>query len=232
MTPATSVAQRRRALFVSLVGPHLERLRRFVGQELAYFQAVGILGKGELTTDDVVDAVLLSAYREFVKDRGVPEIRRSWLMRLAIKQIESEVRRLASERGRTVHIEDDVPDTPPAEAVSTLGEEILYFYEPDEDLKLEDVIADLDVPSPEEKAATEELRQCVNAALTAMPKEWRRVLLLRHVDGLTGAELAATVGTTKAQVKRLLESAREDLRRRLLESGCTFRAHDSAHDGR
>ena len=58
------------------------------------------------------------------------------------------------QRQRTLaHIGDDVPETPPAEAVSTLGDEILDFYEPDEDLKLEDIIPDFDAPSPEEEAA-------------------------------------------------------------------------------
>jgi len=50
-----------------------------------------------------------------------------------------------------------------AGAVSTLGDEILDFYQPDELLTLEDVIPDLEVSTPEQ--ATEELRRCVRTAL-------------------------------------------------------------------
>ena len=98
-----------------------------------------------MTRDDVVDAVLLDAHRQFVK-HPPDEWLGGWLVRLAREHLDGEVKRFASERQRTpTHIEDDVPETPPAEAVSTLGDEILDFYEPDEDLKLEDVIPDLEM---------------------------------------------------------------------------------------
>jgi DNA-directed RNA polymerase specialized sigma24 family protein len=96
-----------------------------------------------------------------------------------------------------VRLEEDVLETPPPESVTTLGEEIVYFHQPDEDLRLEDVLPDMDVETPEEHAERTELRVCVNARLTALPPRWRRALLLRYVDGLTGAALAHALGTTE-----------------------------------
>ena len=64
----------------------------------------------------------------------------SWLILLAIEHLNAEVKRRRAARARTVSIEQDVPETPPTEEVSTLGDEILDFYEPDEDLKLEDLV--------------------------------------------------------------------------------------------
>jgi RNA polymerase sigma factor (sigma-70 family) len=158
--------------------------------------------------EEVVDAVLLRAYREFVKDPAAREIRRGWLMRLAVERLESEARRSRIDRERTVHIEEDIPETPPAEAVSTLGDEILDFYEPEEDWKLEDVIADMQIPTPEQATERKELRQCVNAALTTMPKEWRRALLLRHAEGVSEAELATIVGSADATRSSMSSNAR------------------------
>ena len=82
--------------------------------------------------------MLLRAYREFVKEPREREIG-PCLNELATKHLESAVNRSKAARSRVVHLEEDIPETPAAEAVSTLGEEVLHFYQPDEDLKLEDI---------------------------------------------------------------------------------------------
>ena len=120
---------------------------------------------------------------------------------------------------------------PPSEWVTTLGEERLDFYEPDEDLKLEDVLPDLEIPTPEDVAATRELRDCIGAALKGLPREWRRAVLLRYVEGLHGARLAKALGKTPPEAHRLLDHARHDLRQRLLEAGCRFKAGNGRDPG-
>jgi len=163
--------QQNRELFLSSARQHLNRLYEFVRYQLAYFQSSGDLLPGELTTEDVVDAVLRRAYQEFVKGSAEREVG-SWLIQLATERLKSEVKRLKSERNRTVRLEEDIPEVPPAEEVTTLGEEIFDFYQPDEDLKLEDIFPDFDVSAPEDfVAAKEELLHCVNTALAGMPKE-------------------------------------------------------------
>jgi RNA polymerase sigma factor (sigma-70 family) len=226
MKNAAAFEQRNRELFFSVISQHLKGVYHFVRHELAYAEAVGDLMSHELAPEEVVDAVLLRAYREFVRDPPGGKIK-SWLIGLAREHLDAEVKRLKSWRNRTgLRTEADVPETPPTEAVSTLGDEILDFYEPDEDLKVEDIIPDIDVPTPEQETEAKELRWSVNAALAGMPREWRRTLLLRHVDGLTRAELAKTLGRTESEVGRILEHAREYLRQKLIESGYGLREHD------
>ena len=221
--------QHTRETFFSSASQHLGDLYEFVRHQLAYFESVGDLLPGELTPDDVVDAVLLRAYREFVKEPAGREIR-SWLIQLATSQLRSEVKRLKSDRGRTIHIEEDIPETSPAEQVSTLGDEILEFYQPDEDLKLEDIFPDVEISTPEQMAAAkEELLRCVNAALAGMPREWRRALRLRHVEGLTSAALGEVLEKSEPEIERILEYGRQHLRQSLIESGCTFIVKDDAH---
>ena len=208
--------------FFSLVSPHLSKLYQFVRHELARLQAVGDLMLGDLASEDIVDTVLLRAHREFAKDPAYGEIG-DRLIQLAREQLETEVKRSKSELDRTVHMEEDIPETPPIEEVSTLGDEILDFYQPDEDLKLEDIFPDVDVSTPEDfVAAKEELLRCVNAALAGMPKEWRRALRLRHAEGLTDEELAEALRKAAPEVERILDYARQHLRQSLIESGCTF----------
>lgn len=226
----TSAEQTKRQEFLSQVGGHLKKLYEHVRHQLGYFESVGDLAPGELKPEDVVDAALIRAYREFVRnpspqDRQDMETR---LIQLATRQLQSEVKRLRSETGRTVHIEEDVPETPPEEEVKTLGEEILYFYQPDEDLKMEDVLPDLSIPTPEQVAELREFRRCVNAASAALPGEWRRALQLRYVDGRTLKQTAAALRKSEREVERVIEYARRYLRQRLVESGCAFNEDHAA----
>jgi RNA polymerase sigma factor (sigma-70 family) len=215
---AAHPAEAVRGRYFSFARRHLRTLYRFARHELDYRTSTGDLVEGELSPEDVVDAVLLEGYREFVR---TPARRRSagWLLRLTGRHLESEVSRLQALRAGTVSIEEDVPETPPREEVTTLGEELLFFYQPDEDLKLEDLLPDLGASTPEEVAETREIARCVRATLEEMPADWRRALLLRHAEGLQPTELAEALGQPKAEIERILEQALERLRRRLEEAG-------------
>jgi RNA polymerase sigma factor (sigma-70 family) len=219
----TSLPQRSRATFFSLVGRDLDHVYHFVRHRLAHAEAVGDLLPGELTPEDVVDAALLRAYREFLRTPPAGKLR-SWLIGIARETLTAQIHRQQSWRERTPRrIEEHVPETPPTEEVSTLGDEVLDFYEPDERLKLEDVIADMDVATPEEGAESRELQRCVDASLAMMPEAWRRVVQLRYVDGLGAPEIARNLGRPETEVRRTLDHARHYLRQKLVESGCTLK---------
>jgi RNA polymerase sigma factor (sigma-70 family) len=219
---ATPVEQQNRGVFFSAVIRNLARLYEWVRHQLAYLEAVGDLAKGELTAEEVVDTVILRAYGDFVRAPDARDLA-SWLVQLASEQLRIEIDRLKSEREQTVRIEENVPETPPHEAVSTIGEEILEFYQPDEDLKLEDIFPDEEISTPEEfVAAKEDLLERVNAALAGMPREWRLTLRLRYAVGLAGAELAEALDRPEPEIERNLEYARQHLRQSLVEAGCRF----------
>jgi RNA polymerase sigma factor (sigma-70 family) len=219
---AAPVEQQNREVFFSAVLRNLPRLYEWVRHQLAYFESVGDLRQGELTAEDVVDTVILRAYGDFVRAPASRDFG-AWLVQLASEQLRLETERLKSEREQTVPIEEDIPETPPSEAVSTLGEEILEFYQPDEDLKLEDIFPDEEIATPEEfVAAKEESLKRVNAALAGMPREWRLTLRLRYAEQLTGAALAEALDQSEPEVERILEHAREHLRQSLVEAGYRF----------
>ncbi len=208
--------------FFPLVEPHMGALRNIAGRVLRYVEARGDLPRNALELDDVVDAALVRAYDQFAKEH-VPENIRSRLVRFALDEIKAAVKRFKTERERTVYIEEDIPETSPREEVSTLGDEILDFYQPDEDLKVEDVVPDIEVPTPEEIAETEELRRCVRDTLSELPRDERRALTLRYIVGLRGHELANSLRKPEGEVGRLLDSAQAHLRRKLVASGCTLK---------
>lgn len=85
-------------------------------------------------------------------------------------------------------------------------------------------------PTPEARAAGQELVAALSSALDGLPDDYREVILLRDVEGLTAAETAAALEVSVDAVKSRLHRAREALRaalRPLLEpaaapatSGC------------
>jgi RNA polymerase sigma factor (sigma-70 family) len=219
----TSAANRQRLM--SRMNEHVPELYDYVRHALAAREAAGDLTPGDLTAEDVVDDVILRAYREFARH---PEEQQAgdWLRRLAKERIRSEVRRRRWEREHSIHIEEDVPETSPTEEAAMLGEEILYFYQPDEDLKVEDVVQDPAAPVPGDDTDDEgrEFRRCVDLALAELPRLWRRTLVLRHVKGLTTGQIARVLHMPEAEVSQIVAQARAFLRQRLLESGCRIGA--------
>lgn len=213
--------QRQREEFFSAATRHLPAIYEWAQHQIAIREAAGDLVQNELSVEDVVDAVLLRAYREFVRNPPSEDMH-DWLVAQARKQLAADVKRLKFWRERTIHTETNVPETPPAEKVSTLGDEILDFYEPDENLKVEDVIPDLEVPTPDQKLESREFARCVDRALEEMPHEWRRALLLRHVGGMTGSTLAHALRRNDDEARDMLEHAKALLRQHLEEAGCAF----------
>lgn len=221
---SSAAAENKRDLFFGLVNPHLRRLHHFVGHLIAYAEAMGDLVKGDLTPEDAVDGALVQAYREFLTGRTIADVK-NWLIRLAFDQLNSDVTRLKGERAGTVHIEEDVPEISPTQEVSTLGEEILDFYQPDEKLKLEDLIPDIEIQTPEDAVERRELRRSVNRALKELPRDWRRTLLLHDIEGRSRREIAEKMSKPESEIDRNLQAARDYLRHRLVDSGFQFNQH-------
>jgi ribosomal subunit interface protein len=219
---AESVEDRTRGTFFSLVSPHLNKLYHLVRHVIRYSESMGELVRGELDPEDVTDATLVRAYKEYLK--GYPQLDiRSWLIRIAMDVLDVEVNIRQLDRQQSVHIEEDIPETAPTEEVSTLGEEILDFFQPDEALKLEDIVPDLDVPTPEQITEAKELQRLVRALLAQMPKEWRRALLLHDIGGRSEKEVASAIGKPEKEVERILDRAQAYLRQKLTESGYGFK---------
>jgi hypothetical protein len=110
-------------MFFTLVARHLEQLSDFVRHQIAYLEAIGDLTTGELTPDDVIDEVLLRAYREL--DGNVDE--------------HTLHRRLTALVRETLEAAVNSARVAPPHARAPL--------------KLEDLVPDLETPTPEDEAA-------------------------------------------------------------------------------
>ena len=214
----------RRNEFFERVRPHLNALDEFVRHRLAYREALGDLVRGELAPEDVVDGVLLQAYAKFVQHRPACGVG-SWLKGLAEHHVRNEVHRAKQWRRRTIKIEQDVPEIPPRWSVSWLGEEVLDFDEPDEDWKLEDLIPDVGIPTPEESVAVHEMFRLARQTIEGMPRSWRRALFLRYQRGFSDEALGKALGRTPAELRDILQRARDELRLTLADAGFRPKSH-------
>jgi len=85
---------------------------------------------------------------------------------------------------------------------------LTYMSEEDDDKELE-------IPderfSPETLAEKKELREAVNRGLMSLPKDYRTILLLREIDGLSYEEIADTLALEEGTVKSRIFRARKRL---------------------
>ena len=76
-----------------------------------------------------------------------------------------------------------------------------------------------DAPSPHALAERAELRQQIEAGLSALPEEYRQVLILREMHQQTYDEIAEILSLDLGTVKSRINRGRKRLRKILLDSG-------------
>lgn len=70
-------------------------------------------------------------------------------------------------------------------------------------------------PNPAQQANQAERTILIQTALNALPADYRMAVVLRYFEGLSGAEMAATMGRSVKAVERLLARAKAMLKPRL-----------------
>jgi RNA polymerase sigma-70 factor (ECF subfamily) len=158
------------------------------------FRLARSLVRSDEEAEDVLQEAYLRAYRRL---RGLAsgEALAAWLARIvaneALGRLRAGARVVSIEdfRTRAATTEEDAPDGDPAS----------------------------DAPDPERLAASSELRRLLEAAVDALPEEFRTVFVLREVEGLSTAETAASLAIRPETVKTRLHRARRLLQERLSE---------------
>lgn len=138
--------------------------------------------------EDVVQETYLRAYErlgDFVGPRGFA----TWLCRIASNEALGRRR-----RGLRLMLIDDRPGPQGS------GEGSVLEHLPDRQ------------PDPEGRAVSSELRRILEDAIDRLPEDYRRVFMLRAVEGLSVAETAALLEVRPEVVKTRLHRARARLR--------------------
>ncbi len=160
-------------------------------QDAAYGLALRFLSSPE-AAEDATQEAFIRAYRAIGSFRG--ERFRSWLFSIVANACRDELRRRRRRPQRSLdeaREREDRPDLDPAD--------------PD--------------PTPEAQALSGELREVLERSLMQLPENWRLVVVLSDVQGLSYEEIAEAAGVPLGTVKSRLSRARARLREILLASG-------------
>ena len=160
-------------------------------QNAAYSLAFRFLRTRE-AAEDVTQEAFVRAWRAIDTFRG--DRFRSWLLRIVANAARDELRRRKRRPQRSLDETWDDPDMASIDPVEPgLG--------------------------PQERAEQTELRGVLERALAELPEEWRMVVLLSDVHGMSYEEVADAVDAPLGTVKSRLSRARARLRQLLIESG-------------
>jgi RNA polymerase sigma-70 factor (ECF subfamily) len=146
----------------------------------------------------VVQETFLAAHRDFSSFRGTTEAEFvGWLRNILAARLADLVRRHVKARARDVRLQQslagelDRSSQALAFALAARG------------------------ASPSQEAARRELGVLLADAIQALPADYGEVIVLRHLEGLSFAEVAARMGRSVDSVEKLWVRALARLRRRL-----------------
>jgi RNA polymerase sigma-70 factor (ECF subfamily) len=164
-----------------------------------YNQRLYRVARAILRDDTEAEDVMQDAYVRAYQHLGQFEGRSSfatWLTRIAVHEAFARIRRRHRFTGLEAFIESQ-------------GEDMTFAS---------------DIPSPEHEAATAQAGIMLEAAILALPENYRTVLMLRDIEELSTAEVAEALELTEENVKVRLHRARAMLRRELYARAGSTRA--------
>jgi RNA polymerase sigma-70 factor (ECF subfamily) len=151
--------------------------------------------QGKVDPSDLVQETFLEAHRDFGQFRGVTEKELiGWLRQILVSNFANLVRHYRGTRRRDIRLERELA------------------------LEMEHSFAVLDrglfarEVSPSQQAARREQAVLLADALSRLPEDYRRAIILRHLEALSFAEVADRMGRSVDSVKKLWARALARLR--------------------
>jgi RNA polymerase sigma-70 factor, ECF subfamily len=178
------------------LGQVLELYRGYLGL-LARLQ-IGRRLQGKVDPADLVQETYLEAHRDFRQFRGITEGELvGWLRQILASNLANLVRHYRGTQRRDVRLERDLA------------------VELDQSSRVLDQGLVAAGSSPSQQAARREQAVLLADALGRLPEDYREVIILRHLEGLSFPEVARRMGRTLDSVDKLWARALARLRRSL-----------------
>jgi len=188
--------QEARAGDAATLGQLLELYRRYLAL-LARVQ-IGQRLQGKVDASDLVQETFLEAHRNFARFQGASEAQLvRWLRQILAAKLAGLVRHYLGTQGRDVRLEREIEDA--FDRSSVLLDRGLVAVQ----------------SSPSQQAARREQAVLLADALAQLPDDYREVLVLRHLEGLTFPEAARRMGRSLDSVEKLWMRALVRLRQSL-----------------
>jgi len=151
---------------------------------------------GKVDASDIVQETFLEAARDFGQFRGTQEVKLvAWLRRILAANLADLVRRYSGAQCRDVQLERRLLDDLNSSSQGLAGGLASGSS------------------SPSHRAARREQAVLVADAMARLPQDYCQVLVLRHLEGLSFAQIAQRLDRTTDSVKNLWARALARLRR-------------------
>jgi RNA polymerase sigma-70 factor (ECF subfamily) len=151
--------------------------------------------QGKVDAADLVQETFLEAHRHFARFQGSTEAELvAWLRQILAARLAKLVRRYLGTQRRNVRLE----------------QQLVVELEQSSQVLDQGLMAASS--SPSHQAARREQAVLLGAALEQLPEDYREVLILRHLEGLSFPEVAQRMGRTVLSVKKLWARALPRLR--------------------
>jgi RNA polymerase sigma-70 factor (ECF subfamily) len=178
------------------LGRLLERYRAYLSL-LARAQ-IGRHLRSRMDDSDVVQETFLAAHRDFSHFRGTTEAEFvGWLRNILAARLADLMRRHVRTKTRDARLEKNLAS------------------ELDRSSQALALALAARGPSPSQLAARRELGVLLADAIKALPADYGEVIVLRHLEGLSFAEVASRMGRSVDSVEKLWVRALARLRHRL-----------------
>jgi RNA polymerase sigma-70 factor (ECF subfamily) len=180
----------------AVLGRLLESYRQYL--TLLVRVQIGRRLQGKVDPADLVQETFLDAHRQFSQFRGTTEAEVvAWLRRILAGQFALVLRRYLGTKGRDVKMERELA-VQIDQSSQALDRGLLASYS-----------------TPSQHAARREQAVLLAEALAQLPEDYREVIILRHVEGLTFGEVAQRMDRSENSVQKLWVRALASLRRSL-----------------
>jgi RNA polymerase sigma factor (sigma-70 family) len=177
----------------------VDRLSSFVGYELSRRTDMGQLVPGDLLRDEVVDAAVASTLARLEEGTPIRDMH-TYLRSRAQEMIRREIRRVSFERQRIVSLD---------QVISNDDEGA------DEEVRLADIIPDLNARELDQVSIDAETLAYLIEALSDLPERWRTIFLERTVQGHSVRYIAEHEQMDPDEVRRIVITCRDFLRDRM-----------------
>ena len=155
-----------------------------------YSLVLGRVGGDKSAAEDIVQEVFLAALNSLEAFRGDSQIY-TWLRGIAVHKINDFYRRQA----RQPEADSSLPDFTDTQLDRVRDNE----------------------PAALSWLESAETRQSVHQALVGLPRDYRRVLVMKYLDEMPVAEISRTMGRSPKSIEGLLSRARQAMRDNLAE---------------
>lgn len=188
----------------------LNHLREFVTRELQFRAANGQIRSGQVTTEEVIDEVMVAALsHENGNAHLLPE--ENYFHHLAIRAI----RQLMKDNADVAEVSLDAPAG--IQNVTGSDENVLQYHQPDDRVNEENLIADSGSRTPEEIFSSEEMVAQLDVVLHEVGARDREAFILFTLEGFTIEEIARLSDRPHDEVRRSIHHARERIQKTLPE---------------